>query len=72
MSFIPSSADNVILISVCLTSLFIHTFIGEDFTHLLDKLFHRLTTVGNENVFALVSINLTFCNTDLLFIIGSM
>jgi len=53
---------------ICLTCLFIHTFIGGDFTHLLGKLFHRLMTVGKENVFALVSVHLTFCNTDMLFL----
>lgn len=30
MSFIPLPADNIICISVCLTCLFIYTFIGED------------------------------------------
>lgn len=70
MSFTPSAVNNVILISICLTCLFMHTFIGNDFIYLLDKLFHRPMTFGNKNIFVLISINLTFFNTDLLFLIG--
>lgn len=53
MLFTPSSVDNVIPISICLTYLFMHTFIGNDFIYLLVKVFHKPMPFGNKNIFFL-------------------
>lgn len=55
--------DNIILISICLICFFIHTFTGEEFTHLLGKLFHRLMTLSNDRIFALILILLSAIQT---------